>query len=164
MKSFQDNSGQAWTLRIDVRSIQRVKAATGVNLLAIDRPTADDPETPLFSQLSLDELLLCAVIFALLYTEKESRGISDDDLASLFEGEVVGAAIEAFWGALIDFFQKRGRKDTARMLTANLNLISQAIGHMDAKIGDLEQSISRELSTSGLESLESIRALSHSEN
>jgi len=164
MQTFKDNKDQVWTIQIDVGSIRRVKANTGVNLLAIDQPTDTHPDAPLFTSLSVDELLLCEVIFSLLYAEKEQRGISDDDLAARFEGDVLLRAVEAFWRSLIDFFQKRGRTDTARMLTANLELIQKAINHRFKELETLTEEISKKLSLNGLESLESIRPLSHSAN
>ena len=93
--------GRTYTLRLDGGTIRRLKAETGWDFFAI----ADDGEA-----LTRDCLLfshrLIPVLTAWLRTERTAAGLSEEQFADLFDGDILDAATEAVWVAFADFFRR----------------------------------------------------------
>lgn len=83
--AFKDAEGREWQLKLNVGSLTRardladVKLGDGVELARI----ADDPA------------LFGRVLYALLKPQIDEKGISPEDFAEAFDGDVVQAATEA---------------------------------------------------------------------
>ena len=153
MKPFVDNAGHSWSLDITIGAAKRVKALLGVNLL---KPTDGDP--PLMTRLGTDLLLLVDVIFVIIKPQADAANVTDEQFGAALGGEAVLAASTAFWDELLDFFQRSGRADHAKALSAQRQLIDMAIKRIETRIDkmDLETTLG-EPSTSLPESSASIQ-------
>lgn len=138
MKSFTDNTGRSWSIVMTIGSVKRVRDLLGVNLL---EPESGDP--PLMTRLGTDEILLCDVIYCLIKPQAEEQGVSDEQFGAALGGEAILSAQKAFYDELIDFFQLRGRKDRAKMMEKQAQIINLSIEKAEMEIDgiDLEQSV-----------------------
>jgi hypothetical protein len=147
MQSFQDSEGRTWELAITIDAIKRVKAALPeVDLLALD-----DGKPPLVARLSVDVVLLCDVIFALIKPQTETKNVTNEQLGCAMGGGEVAAALKAFWGELHDFFLKLDRNDLCRIVTTQQKMLAGIVEHQDRRMAaiDLEQLIESHLSPPG---------------
>lgn len=121
MRRFTDTTGRDWHLVLTIGSAAAVKSALGVDLLA---PEAGDP--PLLQRLAQDDLLLGSVIAELLTGQMTERKMTAADVSAAFDGQTMAAASEAFYAELVDFFQSRGRRERARMVSRTQELMAKA--------------------------------------
>lgn len=111
MRTFDDATGQRWTIDITVGAIKRVKGHLGVNLSDLHE---GDP--PLFTRLQTDLILAVDVLYAICLPQATERAVRDEDFAELLVGASIKQSLEAFWDALRDFFQGLGRTDIVEAL------------------------------------------------
>ncbi|KAA0219810.1 MAG: hypothetical protein KJ057_09825 [Phycisphaerae bacterium] len=105
MRTFTDSTGRTWTLAITVDAIKRVESLVKVNLARLLEPRKGS-ELPLLTELESDIILLCDVLFALVKSQADAQGVSDEQFGQALGGEAIAAAYEAFWEELVGFFQK----------------------------------------------------------
>ena len=129
MKSFKDEQGRNWDLTINIGTVKRVQGLLDVNLLELEK---GDP--PLLTRLGTELMLLVDIIYVLCKTQCEERGVSDEDFGLALNGEAICAAQEAFYEELVLFFQGLGRKDLARAIQTQLEMILKAVEVMEGKI------------------------------
>lgn len=129
MKSFKDSTGREWVLTLTLGSAMKVKSKLDIDLL---QPEEGDP--PLLTRLGTDEMLLAEVICALLENQFEKHGVTEDDVREAFDGQTILAAQKAFYGELVDFFQKRGRTDRAKAVAKQTMLIDMAVAQAGQQI------------------------------
>lgn len=139
MKTFKDSEGREWVVAINVGSVKRVRDLLKLNGESIDllNPMAGDP--PLITRLFTDLCLLIDVIYCLCRPQAQERKVSDEDFGTAMGGDAAAAAYEAFFGELVDFFQKAGRQEAAQVLTKHLDLVRQqmkAAGEAFDRIAD----------------------------
>jgi hypothetical protein len=133
MKTFTDGAGRNWNLAMNIGSIKRVRDLLNVNLV---EPEVGDP--PLLTKLGTDIILLIDVIYALIKPQADSLNVSDTDFAMALGGETIKAATEAFYGELVDFFQKLGRQDKAKAAAIQQKMINLAVARMEKKIDQMK--------------------------
>lgn len=129
MKSFKDSTGREWVITLTLGSAMKVKSKLDVDLL---QPEEGDP--PLLTRLGTDEMLLAEVICALLENQFDKHGVTEDDVREAFDGQTILAAQKAFYGELVDFFQKRGRTDRAKAVAKQTMLIDMAVAQARQQI------------------------------
>lgn len=131
MKTFVDTADRTWSIHLTIDSVKRVKSLLDVNLLDLLGGS-----TPLLTRLGTDVVLLCDVIFVLIKTQADEKGVTDEQFGAALGGEAILGAQSAFYEELIGFFQGMGRKDMVRAVTAQRNLIDKAVqriaSHLDA--------------------------------
>jgi hypothetical protein len=132
MKAFTDNASRTWSLSMTIDSVKRVRDLLGVNLV---EPEAGDP--PLLTRLGTDEILLCDVVYCLIKPQADKLGVSDEDFGRSLGGDVILAAQTALYEELADFFQKRGRTDRAKAVTAQKEMIDLAIERLTIKLTEM---------------------------
>ncbi len=133
MKTFTDAAGRTWTLALTLGTAMKVKAKLDIDLL---QPEADDP--PLLTRLGTDEMLLGAVLCAMLEGQFETHKVTDDDVRSAFDGQTLLAAQKAFYEELIDFFRSRGRNDRAKAVAKQMAMIDAAVTAVETRIDALD--------------------------
>ena len=129
MKQFCDKTGRSWTISLTLGTAIEVRDKLGVDLL---QPEQGDPS--LLTRLGTDEIMLGAVICALLGDQFEKHGVTDTEVRDSFDGSTLLAAQKAFYEELVDFFQSRGRTDRARAVLAQMKVIEAAIRAADSRI------------------------------
>ena len=133
VKTFKDKDGRDWEISLNLDSAIRVKDALGVDLL---QPELGDP--PLITRLGTDEMLLGAVICALLDDQFEKHDVSASDVRKSMDGATIMAAQTAFYEELIGFFRSRGREDRASAVAKQAKVISLATKVASEKINNLD--------------------------
>jgi hypothetical protein len=122
MKVFTDNAGKTWSVSMTIDSVKRVRDLLGVNLV---EPEAGEP--PLLTRLGTDEILLCDVVYCLVKPQADTLGVTDEDFGRALGGDAILAAQTALYEELVDFFQKRGRPDRAKAVTAQKKMMELAV-------------------------------------
>lgn len=100
MKTFTDSTGRAWNLELTIAGAKRIKSICDVDLMDLQ---AGEP--PLLFRLEKDVILLMDVIFALVKPQADAAGITDQQFGQAMNGPAAGAAADAFWEELTDFFR-----------------------------------------------------------
>ena len=113
MKTFSDGKSQ-WSIEINVGSIKRVLADTGLNLSLPHEPDADG--RTLAERLVFDMVLQVDVIWSLVRLQAESSFMEMDDFLNKMKPELMLAAQEAFQSDWIDFFQKMNSPVQAKII------------------------------------------------
>jgi hypothetical protein len=132
MKAFTDNAGKTWSVSMTIDSVKRVRDLLSVNLV---EPEAGDP--PLLTRLGTDEILLCDVVYCLIKPQADQLGVTDADFGRSLGGDAILAAQTALYEELADFFQKRGRSDRAKAVTAQKEMIELAIERVTMKLAEM---------------------------
>lgn len=115
MHSFTDSQDRIWQLEINVSAVKRVKALTGVDLVA-------GMDGELLEQLALNPVLLADLLYALCQPQADEAQVSDEDFGRGLAGDVIDAATEAFLQELVDFFPKRQRGVLGQVLAKSREL------------------------------------------
>lgn len=133
MTQFKDSTGRAWPVTMTVGDIQRVERLAKVNLARVGEPRpGTDNKHPLLTDLTLDEMLLADVLFALVKPQADRESISDEAFAALLDGPTMAGGMVALREVLIDFFRDR-RPDIVAALVKNLELIKGQIARNVAR-------------------------------
>jgi hypothetical protein len=132
MKTFTDNAGKTWSVSMTIDSVKRVRDLLSVNLV---EPEAGEP--PLLTRLGTDEILLCDVVYCLIKPQADQLGVSDGDFGRALGGDAILSAQTALYEELADFFQKRGRPDRAKAVTAQKEMIELAIQRVTMKLTEM---------------------------
>lgn len=100
--AFADTTGRTWVIELNVSTVKRVEALTGVN---VPRLTADHCR-PL-AELLGDVIKLADVLFALVKGEADRLGVTDEEFGRSLSGEVLERAADSLVRALCDFFPRQ---------------------------------------------------------
>lgn len=100
MHTFTDDTGQTWTLAINLAAIKRVRSHCRIDLLKLH-----EGAPPVADGLIDDPILVCEVIYALLMSQAFEREISLEAFEQRMGPAEMGTAIACFWEEITDFFQ-----------------------------------------------------------
>uniref|UniRef100_A0A7C4LIL5 Tail assembly chaperone n=1 Tax=Schlesneria paludicola TaxID=360056 RepID=A0A7C4LIL5_9PLAN len=123
MKSFADAKGQTWTIEINVASLQRVRAVTGLDLTKLVDRQAD-----VFPKLAGDLFVLFDVLAELLRPQLEAKEMTAEQFGESLDEESADKAAVALIEAAIDFFQEGKRM----LLKRAFAKVTQAAQHRRA--------------------------------
>jgi len=110
MPTFSDNESRKWDIRIDIESIRRVRKAHGIDLAKVFA----SPDA--LSALNEDVCLLVDVLWELVSTQAETRGVTAEQFGRSLAGDSLDAAIHAFEEAVIEFLPQSQRRDIVRRI------------------------------------------------
>ena len=133
MKIFNDTAGRTWTIALTIDAAKLVKGLLYVTLLELE---AGDP--PLLARLGTDVILLCDVIFALVKSQADTAGVTDEQFGAALGGDAILAAQTAFYEELVHFFRGLGRSDLAKAVEAQRRMIELAVVRIGARIENLD--------------------------
>ncbi len=102
MKTFNDKTGRAWSLVINVDAIKRVRGLLDIDLI-------EAVEGKLLERLASDPILLCDVVYAVCKPDADAKKISDEDFGRAMAGDAIDAATTALLEELVDFFPSARR-------------------------------------------------------
>lgn len=123
MKSFADAKGQTWTIEINVTSLQRVRAVTGLDLTKLVDKQAD-----VFPKLAGDLFVLFDVLAELLRPQLEAKGMTAEQFGESLDEEAAERAVTALIEGILDFFQEGKRM----LLKRAFAKVTQAAQHRRA--------------------------------
>lgn len=129
MSTFTDTAGRTWLIEITIDAIRRVRGLLGADLLRLL-----EGEPPLLTRLQIDIELRLDVTFALLKPEADARGIDSEDFARAMGGQAIADAEDAFWRALVSFFQSLRRPETLQAIEKQQKMHAAALAAAAAKL------------------------------
>jgi hypothetical protein len=122
--SFKDNAGREWIVEFNVTTLKRVRTRLGVNLANLIGDNFAE-----FTRVVSDPMLLCDVLFVLC--EDQHAGVSDLDFGRAMAGDVITAAANAMYAAMVDFSPSQLRETLTQLAkkgTAVQSLAKQEAG------------------------------------
>jgi hypothetical protein len=111
MPSFRDSSGKTWEVRVDVAAVKRV-----LDLAQVDLRVIESGKT--LAELALDPIKLVDTLYAVVKPQVDAAGLSDEQFAALFAGDVLEQAATALIDGILDFFPASQRRALAKLRTA----------------------------------------------
>lgn len=130
MRTFKDNEGREWTVRVTVDAVKRVRSLCEVDLLAV---VSDQGK--LLDRLVDDPVLLCDVIYAVCRPEAEKREVSDEAFGRSMAGDAIDVATQSLLEELADFFPSARRTLIHRVVEKLRRYRGKA---MEAALGRLD--------------------------
>ncbi|MCA9249809.1 MAG: hypothetical protein KDA54_01625 [Phycisphaerales bacterium] len=143
MKTFNDQSGNTWTVQINVNAIKRVRDLLDVNLL-------DIVEGKLIDRLIGDPILLCDVLYVLCKPEADERNITDEQFGRAMAGDAIEHATKAVLEELVGFSPNpRDRATMTKVLEKTWQVMDKARDMIEAKLdsGELDRIAEQALQT-----------------
>lgn len=137
MQTFKDNAGRTWTIAVNVGSIKRVKALTGLNLL-------DVYEGKVIDQLARNPITLVDTLYAICKPDADAQRVSDVQFGEAMAGDAIEHATKALLDELISFSPNpRERAALGRVIQAMWKGLDKARDLLEAKLnqGDLEGTV-----------------------
>jgi len=131
MKTFNDNTGNTWSIAINVGTIKRVRSLLDVNLL-------DAVEGKLLEQLIHDPILLCDIIYVVCEPDAAKRGVNDEEFGQAMAGDAIDAATTALLEELVDFFPNGKRQILNKALAKLRTFETKALAAADKRLDDPE--------------------------
>lgn len=131
MRSFKDKHGTEWTVDVDLSLINRVRSATGINLIDLVLGKAgDDVAEDLEKQ--------GQILWAVCEDQARARNASPETFAKGMNGESMEKGFEAIAEGVADFLSPT-RRDLARKVmekgkavqAAALDLVNQKLDALD---------------------------------
>lgn len=110
MKIFTDTADRPWTLDLNYQEVQRLAAATEINLL-----TVLDPGDATLQRLTDDVEFLVDLIWAICEPQARERQIGDEEFGRGFSGDVLDRAADALIQEIASFFPRRRRELLLKM-------------------------------------------------
>lgn len=147
MKTFRDEEGREWLVKVHVAAVGRVRDRLGVDLYGL----VDDGMKGLGALMG-DPVKLVNVLYVLCQREAEARNISDEDFGAALAGDALEKATEAFLEALVDFFPSpRVRAGLTAIVEKGRTLQTLMMDHAEAQIAslDLESELRKYIASSG---------------
>jgi hypothetical protein len=112
MPKFSDNESREWDLRLDVSTVRAIRSALGVDLA---RVFSDRDQ---LQRLHDDVCLMVDVIYEIIRTQADARGVTAEQFGHSLAGDVLSHAIEAFEEAIVDFLPQSDRRSIVRRMIA----------------------------------------------
>lgn len=130
MHQITDTKGRDWNLNVNVGSIRRVKARTGVDLLMFMEPKENEKgekeEEAVLLKLFEDPFLLTGVLAALCEPQMEERKVGQSDFEESFTLDTLMTALNVLSDEVFDFFPKP-RREVYRAQKAAIDKASEAV-------------------------------------
>ncbi len=111
MPSFRDAAGKTWEVRVDVAAVKRALDLANVDLRVIESGKT-------LAELALDPVKLVDTLYAIVKPQVDAAGLSDEQFAGLFAGDVLEQAATALIDGIIDFFPASQRRALTKLRTA----------------------------------------------
>jgi len=140
MKTFKDNEGRTWTVKVNISTVKRVKSLLGINIF-------DAIEKDLIARLVTDTILLVDVLYVICKPEAEQKNVSDEQFGEGLAGDAITAATTALLEELVDFFPEAKRqvlqKAVGKYRKVESLAIEMAMKYLDSR--ETEKKIEAEL-------------------
>lgn len=133
MTEFCDSTGRTWALTLTLGSAKYIYDKTGVDLLnpATLMTTDDNGEMDMnlstLPRFFTDDLFVSSIIVHLLSKQAKERGVTEDELLNLFDGETFKKAHDAFMKEYRVFFAARKNQAGVQMV----EMIQQGIKKLE---------------------------------
>ena len=133
MTEFCDSTGRTWSLTLTLGSAKYIYDKTGVDLLnpATLMTTDDNGEMDMnkstLPRFFTDDLFVSSIIVHLLSKQAKERGVTEEEILNLFDGETFKKAHDAFMKEYRVFFAARKNQAGVQMV----EMIQQGIKKLE---------------------------------
>ncbi len=134
MKSFKDRNGTNWEINGRFTLFEKIKTATGVDLL--DLPTTQNS----LSQLA-DPFTLGHVLYLFCAEQAEARGIGPEQFCDLLNGDAIHEAGTAILEEVIFFSRKDVRPALQMAMEKALAADRRMVTALQDRMGDLSKQL-----------------------
>ena len=146
MKNFHDNAGRNWTVTLNVATLKRIRALTGIDLInIISLDEHRKPNVELLERLSEDPILLVDVLYAACKPEADSQSVTDEQFGAAMAGDAIEHATNALLDELVSFFPDPKRKVLQKILDANRRFGETFKRKVEAELSGLDAKIDQEV-------------------
>ena len=145
--AFKDTEGRTWQVAITVADVKRVRSLLDIDLYKL----LDDGFKGL-GELVADPVALVDLVYVLCRPEADRRGVSDEDFGRAMAGDCIEDAVDAFLGALTDFFPNpRVRQSLTSLLAKGRRVRDLVMDRATEQIGaiDVDSEAARWIASSG---------------
>lgn len=115
MPKFTDSKGREWDVALDVTAVGDLKARLGL-----------DVGSKTFFECVADPVRMCDVLFVLVEDQAKAAGVSDRDFGRGLAGDVIEAASDALYEALI-LFSPSDRREPLRTVATKSKRVAAAM-------------------------------------
>jgi hypothetical protein len=130
MAAFTDAEGRNWSIVVTLATIDRIKSALGVDLLA-------DPGA--IGELGQDIRLCCNALYLCCEAQAKEAGITDEDFGRGMLGDAIENGTTAFLEALVDFFPSRRRANLRLILEKSGAVADKVMAKIESQMMDLDE-------------------------
>jgi len=146
MRTFHDNAGRNWTVTLNVATLKRIRALTGIDLInIISLDEHRKPNVELLERLSEDPILLVDVLYAACKPEADSQSVTDEQFGAAMAGDAIEHATNALLEELVSFFPDPKRKVLQKILDANRRFGETFKRKVEAELSGLDAKIDQEV-------------------
>ena len=146
MRTFHDNAGRNWTVTLNVATLKRIRALTGIDLInIISLDEHRKPNVELLERLSEDPILLVDVLYAACKPEADSQSVTDEQFGAAMAGDAIEHATNALLDELVSFFPDPKRKVLQKILDANRRFGETLKRKVEAELSGLDAKIDQEV-------------------
>jgi hypothetical protein len=123
--TFNDATGQSWSVAITVSDVKRVKRLLDVNLYGLLDDKFDG-----FTSLIEDPVALVDVVYVLCQPQADTIGLSDEQFGERFHGDTIESAALAFMEAFRDFCPSPRQRAAIAKLIETWHKVGQRMGDL----------------------------------
>ena len=146
MRTFHDNAGRNWTVTLNVATLKRIRALTGIDLInIISLDEHRKPNVELLERLSEDPILLVDVLYAACKPEADSQSVTDEQFGAAMAGDAIEHATNALLEELVSFFPDPKRKVLQKILDANRRFGETLKRKVETELSGLDAKIDQEV-------------------
>ena len=131
MRSFKDLNGREWVLELNVDALDRVREATGTNLLSLF-----ENECALVGQVLDDPVFLAKVIWPLIETRAAELSVDQTTFRRALAADACEEAADALIGAVLDFFPSRRRAVLTKMVETLRTVVTTQMDRAAVALSD----------------------------
>ncbi len=136
MKTFQDNQNQQWNLSLPLRTVRRLRDATGIDLF-----NPDDHWRLMTSVLDRVEW-----VFLIVADQREKYQVDRDEFDDRLVGDgYMDAAGDALLEELVDFFRQFGQQAMAKLTEKQLSVMrhNRKVVRQQIESGDFDKALNQ---------------------
>ena len=132
MHTFKDIAGTEWTVSLSISAMERIRDMAGVDMLLVNQGRFTD-----VVRIGGDLVLFRNVLHAACHPQAMERGVGLVAFGDLLAGESIGAAHQAFLGAIHSFIQDPWiRTALTRVLEKHAELRDQVKATMEKAVDE----------------------------
>jgi hypothetical protein len=136
MRSFADNTGYSWEVRIGLGTIRSVRELFGLNLVDGFDIRSQEPIN-VVAKIASDPVLLADVLYVVCREQCDEAGLTSEQFGERLVGDPINTAVTALLEALCDFFPSA----KARLYLALIQKLNEKLAEDQATDEEMAQAI-----------------------
>lgn len=129
LKTFTDTEGRQWTVAVNAWTVRRVYENANCLLTSLT-----DNDFRVLSELYSDPLLLVSVLWWICEDQALEAGVSQQEFAEAFSGDVIGVARDCLLEGITNFFDDPDRRESLRLAIQAITRLGNRVAARAAKM------------------------------